>query len=144
MIRPRPHKASGFTLVELMVVLVIIGLAATAVMLAIPEQGGSIQAEAERFAARAKAAHDNAVVESRPAAIVVGPAGYSISRRVAGEWQEQARYEWAPGTRIAVAGEGRTRFDPTGLAEPLRLQLDRGETRVAVEIGHDGSIQIVR
>ena len=73
----------GFTLVELMVVLVIIGLATAAVMLAIPDQGGSLQAEAERFAARAKAARDSAIVESRPAALIVGPAGYDVARRSA-------------------------------------------------------------
>src|SRR3954464_6125538 len=43
-------EASGFTLVELMVVLVIIGLASAAVILTLPERGGSLFAEAERFA----------------------------------------------------------------------------------------------
>ena len=56
------RRRNGFTLVELMVVLFIIGLAATAVVLAVPEQGGSLQAEAERFAARAKAARDGIAI----------------------------------------------------------------------------------
>lgn len=136
----------GFTFVELMVVIFIIGLAATTVILAIPDEGGSVYSEAERFAARAKAARDNAIIESRPAALRLGPGGYVLSVRRAGEWQESGRYEWASGTRVQLAGgeEGGTRFDSTGLAVPLRLTLERGERRAAVEIGHDGSILVRR
>ena len=136
----------GFSLVELMVVLVILGLATTAVMLAIPEQGGSLQAEAERFAARAKAARDSAIVQSRPVALIVGPGGYEVARRSDGEWHRVAHHDWAEGTQVEASGAagGRIRFDSTGLAEPLHLVLSRRERRVAVQIGPDGSVHVRR
>lgn len=114
-------RAGGFTLVELMVVLVILGLATTVVVLAMPDEGGSLQFEAERFAARAKAARDNAIVESRPALLRVDAEGYSVARRVRGVWQEDARLDWTNGTEaLAEGAEGaQTRFDTTGLASPL-------------------------
>ncbi len=136
--RAREH---GFTLVEMMVVLVILGLAAAAVVLVMPEPGGSVQAEAERFAARAKAARDNAIVEARAAAIDVGSGGYVLSRRADGEWRETARHDWARGTE---AEGGRTRFDTTGLADPLYVTLRRGDARAAVEIRGDGTIHVRR
>jgi general secretion pathway protein H len=131
----------GFTLIELMVVLVILGLAAAAVVLVMPDPGGSVQEEAERFAARAKAARDGAIVEARAAALVVGPGGYAVSRRADGAWQPVARYDWARGT---AAGEGRTRFDPTGIADPLLVTIARGDRRAAVEIRGDGTIHVRR
>ena len=139
-------KESGFTFVELMVVIFIIGLAATAVVLAIPDQGGSVQTEADRFAARAKSLRDTAIIESRPAAIRLGPGGYSLSVRRAGAWTELGRFPWTSGTRARLSGgeDGGTRFDSTGLAVPMRLQLERGERRVAVAIGHDGSVRVQR
>jgi len=137
----------GFTLIELMVVLVIIGLTASVVVLAVPESGGSLSAEAEGFAARAKAARDGAILESRAAAVRVGPGGYSLSRRIGGRWQGVSSHEWADGTSAALTGanaDGVIRFDATGIAQPASLVLSRGERRIAIEIGSDGNARVRR
>ena len=133
-------------MVELMVVLVIIGLASAAVVLAIPDEGGSLQSEAERFAARAKAARDNAIVESRPALLQIDAAGYNIARRDRGQWQQGAQYDWVEGTEVTTEGEegAQTRFDTTGLASPLSLTLRRRNMQVAVAIESDGSVHVRR
>lgn len=142
----RKQRQSGFTLVELLVVLVIIGLAAAAVVLAIPDPEGSLQTEAERFAARTKAARDLAIVESRPALLRIEPGGYSLSRRSDGAWQEADRYDWAEGTEVEAGGaEGsQSRFDSTGLAQPLQVTLRRRDRQVAIAIGEDGSVRVQR
>ena len=134
-------RKQGFTLVELMVVIVIIGLAAAAVVLTLPTRGSGLAREAERFAARAKAARDNAIVESRAATIAVGPAGYDVVRRRGSD-----HYAWDDGTEIAVAGgrDGGLRFDPTGLAVPARVVLRQGGRQVSIDIGGDGHVQIRR
>jgi len=135
------ERRGGFTLVELMVVLVIIALASAAVILTLPERGGSLSSEAERFAARAKAARDDAILDSRAASIAIGPAGYEVARRT-----ESARYDWVEGTEPALSGgrDGRIRFGATGLADPARLELRRGGRLVAVDIGEDGNVRIQR
>ena len=137
----RRDEASGFTLVELMVVLVILGLASAAVILTLPERGGSLVAEAERFAARAKAARDDAILDSRAAAIAIGPGGYEVTRR-----SESAHYDWVAGTEPALSGgrDGRIRFGATGLADPAQVELSRGGRRVAIDIGEDGNVRIAR
>ena len=144
--RPRKPRPAGFTLVELLVVLVILSLTATLVVVAMPDPGGSVQMEAERFAARAKAVRDSAIVESRPALLRVDGGGYAVARRAGGEWQDSARHDWEDGTRVDVGGadRGQTRFDSTGLAEPLRIVLRRRERQVEVAIGQDGSVHVRR
>ena len=65
----------GFTLVELMVVIFIIGIASAAVVMTVrsPERG--VRDEAERFAARVAALRDNAIVQSRSMAVTIRPSG---------------------------------------------------------------------
>ena len=143
-------RAEGFTLVELLVVLVIIGLVSGAVLLAVPDPRGSLAAEAERFAARARAAQERAVMDNRPVALRVTPEGYGFEWRVEGEWQPLGerpfgRHGWAEGVAAALEPEAeRLVFDSTGFAEPARLSLSRGEETAAVEIADGGEIHVAR
>lgn len=139
-------RTAGFTLVELMVVLVILGLASAAVILTLPEQGGSLVSEAERFGSRAKAARDEAILRSHAILLQVGEGGYGVARRVDGEWRTDARYEWVAGTSPDVGGaaSGNIRFDATGLADPVRIVLRRGDRRAAIDIGNDGGVHVIR
>ena len=142
----RARRTGGFTLIELMVVLVIIGLAGAAVLLAIPEAGGSLAGEAERFAARASAARDTAILESRPVALQIGRGGYEVARREGGAWRTETHYDWAERTVPDVAGssEASIRFDSTGFSEPTRVTLRRGDELRAIDIGGDGGVHVVR
>jgi general secretion pathway protein H len=143
----RLRKAErGFTLVELMVVIVVIGLIAGVAVLAIPEPGGGLGAEAERFAARAKAAQEAAVINSRATSLRVDASGYAIARNESGAWKEVAQHPWVAGTQpdFGTGAAGRTMFDATGIADPLEVTLRRGEQRVQIVIGGDGEIQVRR
>jgi len=138
--------SAGYTLVEMMVVLVIVGLLAAAAVLAMPEPGGGLRVEAETFAARAKAAQETALIESRATSLLVGPGGYAVARNRNGAWQEVGRFAWAEGTLpdLEAGRQARTVFDATGSADPLEVTLRRGDRRVRIEIGGDGEIQVQR
>src|SRR3546814_212063 len=82
---------SGFTLVELMVVVAIIGFVSAAVVLAMPDPRGRVIDDADRFAARVAAARDEAVITARPMGVWVSPSGYGFLRREAGQDRKSTR-----------------------------------------------------
>ncbi len=145
----RRSAVDGFTLIELLIVLTIIGLMSAAVVLAMPDGRGSLIDEAERFAARAQAAQEQAVLDARAVSIRVTSAGYGFDRRERDEWKPLDRspftdHAWSEGTRAGVgAGAQRIVFDSTGASEPLRLLLIREDDQVLVEIGPGGKIHVV-
>ncbi|HYE29672.1 MAG TPA: GspH/FimT family pseudopilin [Allosphingosinicella sp.] len=143
-------RQKGFTLVELLVVLVIVGLAAAAVVLAMPDPRGALRGEALRLAARADAARERAMMDNRPVALVLREDGYGFEMRVGGEWRAVGErpflaQQWSEGTRAAIeSGEARIVFDSTGFAEPARLRLVRGRDEARIEVTDGGRIHVLR
>ena len=140
---------AGFTLVELMVVVTVIALASAIAVLAVPANRGAHE-EAARFAVRARAAHDLAIVGGRPVAVWATGAGYGFDRRVSGGWVPLAdkplRVErWDERTRVSTGTAGRLRivFDSTGMADRgAELRFTRGEDVASVVVGADGGVTV--
>lgn len=144
------NSERGFTLIELMVVLLIVGLAAGAVMLSMPDPRGRLSDEAERFAARAAAARDLAILEGRPVAVRVTARGYAFDRRQAGAWvplsdKSFASHPWNTGT-AALVGQGgtiRAAFDATGQpSAPAMITLARPGEQIRISIAADGGVRV--
>ena len=139
----------GFTLIELMVVVTIIGLASAIAVLSMPDPRGRLFDEATTFAARTRAAHDSAIVEARPVSVWVSVGGYGFDQRAGGQWQPIAEKPlrvspWGQGVRPTLTAErDRVVFDSTGLADkPLDVRLTRDDESEIVHIGIDGSVRV--
>lgn len=156
---PRP-SGNGFSLVEMMVVIFVMGLLASVVALSLPSDGSILRREAERFAARAMSARDQAISGARPVALVVGSAGYYFEQRAGGRW-EPLRHggselvPWREGVSATLVGRGPTAaadpagqrqrlvFDPVGLASSdAAVRLARGGRATTVRIARDGSVRL--
>jgi general secretion pathway protein H len=158
--RARDPTRNGFSLVELMVVLFVMGLLASVVVLSLPDEGRALRDEAERFAARTVAARDAAISGARPVAVVVGRAGYYFELRRDGGWQPLVPERfglvaWKAGTSASVVGgvgeaaaggapeRQRVVFDPVGLASSeARVRLSHGSRELTVSVARDGTVKL--
>lgn len=155
---PAEMAERGFTLVELMVVLMILGLAASAVVLTAQPANG-VASDAARLAARLAAARDLAVTANRPVAVAVGREGYAFHRWSGGQWRKLDRgalkaADWPEGTSVSVGGiagraatvaggSARLTFDNLGLPDtPATIALARAEDRATVTVEGDGGVSL--
>lgn len=133
---------SGFTLVELLIVIGILGLLTSLVVLSLPGGASALEQDAQRFAAKTAALRDNAILQSRPMAVQVTASGYSFLQRRDGSWNvlEDKPFNstnWSSGVTTAMDQEGALliSFESTGLpSEPVNvdLQFDDQQRRIAI------------
>jgi len=142
-----PNK-EGFTLVELLMVVAIMGLAAGAVVLSVPDPRPSVAADAERFAARLSRAREEAILSNRPVAVEATAAGYAFSAFDGAAWSplDEGPFgpeTWTAGTTVAPAAPpARIVFDPTGVADSAALTLTRDRHSRTITVDGAGEVTL--
>ncbi|WP_290651305.1 type II secretion system minor pseudopilin GspH [Aquisalimonas sp.] len=145
----RRHQ-SGFTLIEVMVVVVLIGIITTLAVLNMGGEDDRVEREARRLAAVLDTAGREAVIQARELGLVLEPDGYRFARLESDAWRTDAyQHDRALGAH-ALPGDLRLRVSTDDLPgerepgdnddRPHVLILSSGElTPFEVEIRRPGS-----
>ena len=141
---------AGFTLIEMLVVVAILGLAAGAILLTAPDSRRGLIQEAERFAAGLVRAKEEAVLTNRTIDVRITPEGYAFGATSRGLRRPLEDRPFGPVTwdedTTAILSEAdersRIAFDSTGIATPAAVDLFRSDGHVRVLVDVAGSIKI--
>ena len=147
---PRDRRSPGFSLVELLVVLVIMGLVGSAVLLTAPAPGARLVAQAERLATHVARAREEAILRNQPVALRVDAGGYGFSVRRAGQWQGLAQAPFGErrfddGIRAEFDDDRsheRFEFDATGDTEGGSLALAAAGQSLRVALDGEGRLSV--
>ncbi len=126
----------GLTLVELLVVIVILGLASSMVLINAPPSRARIESDALRFASTVKIALDEMVMTGATYRLVIDATGYGYERYVAGEWITEGvdrtfqRAEFDRGVTATVEIEDAALANARALGEEAPAAADEDEPKI--------------
>jgi len=150
----RASRQAGFTMVEILAALAIMGMMASVVVMTLPGDDRAFRNEVKQLAARLEMAAEESIVTGRSLGFAISNDGYSFQQISNGAWAEIeqnrvfGRHDWSGATFVdfdrstffpreeeeTEDSEAKTvtplmSFDPTGLAAQFSIRLERGESR---------------
>jgi general secretion pathway protein H len=144
------RRPRGFTLIELMVVLVIIGICTAGIGLgSLLDPARQLRQESERLAQRLQVARDEARIDGRPIRWQASAEGYRFSRRDSEGWVELRRddllrpQQWQT-HGMKVQPTAAIELSPEWIGVPWELTLSLDGRRLRLRDDGSGQLQVMQ
>ena len=149
------ESESGLTLVEVMLVVFIVGLASSLVVMTIPRRQAPAQSVAQDFVQVLRDAQDQSILTGQPIGLQLNERDYTIVQWRRDRWRPVAPVRVVPRQMVIEREKLRSRtptkldegwpdvvFDPSGIVEPVRFVVRARAARYDIEIAEDGEVRL--
>lgn len=151
----RITKDSGFTLVEILCVLVVIGLMSSVVILSMPTPKSNLEKQAILLSGQLNALAQDGLISGTVNAAGFSKEGYALYSFENSEWTQRASGEWDDNYRLSFTRASATiempkttdpiiMFQPTGLSTPFELTLSDRDAKYALKTDGDGRVNLIK
>ena len=151
----RITKDAGFTLVEILCVLVVIGLMSSVVILSVPKPKSSLEKQAVLLTGQLNALAQDGLISGSVKAAGFSKDGYALYAFENSEWTERVSAEWENSYRLSLTRTSATLeipkttepimvFQPTGLSTPFELTLSDRDMSYTVSTSGDGRVDFIK
>ena len=151
----RITKESGFTLVEILSVLVVIGLMSSVVILSIEPPKSELDKQVERLSVELNALAQDGLISGSVTAAGFSEDGYALYAFENSEWMERASADWQDSYRMTLTrasakldmpkeADPIILFQPTGLSTPFEFTLSDRDMKYTLKTEGDGRVELVK
>ena len=154
----RKIKQAGFTLVEVLAVLLIFGLMAGAVIINMPARPNPLYKQGELLATHIELTAQTGIIRQQVVGIRFTDDSYEIVSYLDGEWKVEKEINYDPNLKPHIelvensakidlelaekSGIPSIRYDTTGLGTPFELKLENGASQILLIGTIDGHVTI--
>ena len=151
----RITKDSGFTLVEILCVLVVIGLMSSVVILSMPTPKSNLEKQAILLSGQLNALAQDGLISGTVNAAGFSKEGYALYSFENSKWTQRASGEWDDNYRLSFTRASATiempkttdpiiMFQPTGLSTPFELTLSDRDAKYVLKTDGDGRVNLIK
>lgn len=149
------HKEAGFTLIEILSVLVIIGLLSGLVVFNLPTPKTDTQTQAETLTRQLNALAQDGLISGEVRGFGVSESGYALYRYDGETFKSVAQGNWAKNLKPALKrNDSKVKlpkeispqilFEPTQINTPFILDLSGPQARFELQSKGDGRVLLVK